>query len=77
MFAQAIRHTFGRKSLEPGLGESLTERNKPLEHLFEIKNFEMKKKLAKKKKDDCGCDCKCDKEHLSDDTDLDDDGYLT
>ena len=39
MFAQAIRHTFGRKSVEPGFGESLTERNKPLEHLFEIKNF--------------------------------------
>ena len=76
-FAQAIRHAFGRKSVEPHFRESLIERNKSLEHLFEIKNFEMKKKPAKKKKDDCGCDCKCDKEHLSDDCVLDDNGYLT
>ena len=31
-FAQAVRHTFGRKSVEPGLAESLTVRNKSLSH---------------------------------------------
>ena len=39
-FAMAIRHVFGFKSVEPGLAGSLTKRNKSLEELFEIIDFE-------------------------------------
>ena len=76
-FALAVRHLFGRKSVEPGLAESLTTRNKALSEFFEIKSFEMKKKPPKKKKDDCGCDCKCDQNHAEDEEEQDEDGYLT
>ena len=75
-FAMAIRHVFGFKSVEPGLAGSLTKRNKSLEELFEIKDFELKQKPTKKQQD-CGCNCKCGGDHDCDEGELDDDGYMT
>lgn len=72
-FAQAIRHTFGRQSVEPGFAEILTQRNKQLGHLFEVKTFEMKKKPAKKKNNDGDIETG----DPNDDNILDDDGYFT
>ena len=72
-----LSHLFGRKSVEPGLAESLTTRNKALSDFFEIKSFEMKRKPPKKKNDDCGFDCKCDQNHAEDEEEQDEDGYLT
>ena len=75
--AQAVRHIFGRKSFEPGFASTLTNRNKSLEHFFEVQLFEMKKKPSKKNKDDCGCECECKCDHSIEEDDLDDEGYLT
>ena len=75
--AQAVRHIFGRKSVEPGFASTLTNRNKSLEHFFEVQLFEMKKKPSKKNKDDCGCECECKCDHSIEEDDLDDEGYLT
>ena len=74
-FAMAIRHVFGFKSVESGFAGSLTKRNKSLEELFEIKDFELKQKPAKKQ--DCGCNGKCGRDHDNDEEELDDDGYMT
>ena len=75
-FAMAIRHVFGFKSVEPGLAGSLTKRNKSLEELFEIKDFQLRQKPTKKQQD-CGCNCKCGGDHDCDEGELDDDGYMT
>ena len=40
----------GRKSIESGLADSLTDRNHMLDHLFKAETLQMKEK--KKKKDD-------------------------
>ena len=42
--AQAIRHVFGRNSVEAGLSQKLTERNQSLEQFFEVRSFSLKVK---------------------------------
>ena len=49
--AQAIRHVFGRGSVEPYLSNSLTERNRLLSEHFEIKKFYMKRRPKDNEKD--------------------------
>ena len=73
--AQAVRHVFGRNSVEPGFAASLTERKELLEHLFEVRKFDMKKKMQKPKVCKCGSKCNCimDKEA---DKDVDIEGYV-
>lgn len=50
--AQAIRNVLGRNSVDTGFDQSLTESNKLLRHLFEVRMFDLKKKPKKKKKDE-------------------------
>ena len=69
-FAQALRHTFGRGSVEPGFASNLTERNKSLSEFFEIKTFELKKKVSKKDKEECDSDS-------DDGQDVDEEGYVS
>ena len=74
-FAQALRHTFGRNSVEPGFASNLTERNKSLSEFFEIKTFELKKKVSKKDKEERESDS--DEHHSEDSREEDDEGYVT
>ena len=71
--AQAIRHVFGRDSVETGFASSLTERNNALGNLFKIKEFTMKKKAKKTCK--CGTQCKCISDKM-DGEEVDSDGYI-
>ena len=54
--AQAIRHIVGHGSVQPGFADSLTERNRLLEHHFVIKEFDMKRKPKENEKGDLETD---------------------
>ena len=54
----------------PGFASNLTERNKSLSEFFEIKTFELKKKVSKKDKEECDSDS-------DDGQDVDEEGYVS
>ena len=61
-----------KKSVESGLASSLQGKNQSVQHLHEVKMFNMKKKPKKKNVDDSDSDCDTD-----DPVSVDKEGYLT